>query len=73
MGMIEIKQYWIEDTPKIEDVEMAFRIVKEQNVVVQLKWYVEYSGSYRVFIHPDDIEIGVKKFFEHKIPHIYGV
>lgn len=70
--MTEIKQYWIDGRPQIEDVEEAFKIVKEQNVIVELRWYVKYSGSYSVNISSEDIEKGVQEFFK-KIPHFYPV
>lgn len=73
MGMIEIKQYWIDGYPQIEDVEEAFKIVKEQNVIVELRWHVAWSGNYSANVSSEDIEDGVQKFFDEQIPHIYGV
>lgn len=73
MGMIEIKQYFIDGYPQIEDVEEAFKIVKEQNVIVELKWYVNYSGSYSVNVSSEDIEKGVQEFFNKYIPQVYPV
>ena len=73
MGMTEIKQYWIDGCPHIEDVEEAFKIVKEQNVIVQLRWYVKYSGSYSANVSSEDIEKGVQEFFNKYIPQVYPV
>lgn len=69
--MIEIKQYWIDDLPKIEDIEEVFKIVKEQNVVVEIKWYVRYAGEYHRFIFPEDTQSDVNEYFEKRIPHVY--
>jgi hypothetical protein len=71
--MKEIKHYWIEDTPKIEDIKEAFKIVKEQDVVVEIKWYVPYSGTYARSIMSKHTRLTPEEYFEECIPHIYGV
>ena len=72
--MTEIKQYWIEDTPKIDDIEEAFKIVEEQNVVVTLRWHVAWSGSYSASIDLEDTQqLSPTEYFEKHIPHVYGV
>lgn len=73
MGMTEIKQYWIDGHPQIEDVEEAFKIVKEQNVIVELRWHVKYSGSYSANVSSEDIEKGVQEFFNKYISQVYPV
>jgi len=72
--MNEIKYFWIDGMPTVEHIKEAYRIVKEENYIVTLKWFVKYSGHYAISVDHEDIEtMTPEEFFEKEVPHIYGV
>ena len=55
--MIPIKVFYTESTPTKEELEESLKIAKIDDCVVQLKWFVQYSGWHDRYIHKDtDIE-----------------
>ena len=72
--MIEIKTYWLDDFPTIEDVEEAFELVKANDIMVELRWCVPYSGVYGRTLNKETLEeFTPESYFEKVIPHCYGV
>lgn len=71
--MKEIKTYWCEDKPTLEDIELAFKQVLWGSVV-EIKWYVEYSGTYSRIIREKDVnKYSAEEYLEKCIPHRYAV
>ena len=74
--MLKIETYYIyeHECPTLEDIEKGFEIVKNNNVIVELKWYVPYSGIYVRCISPDNVaNTSPEIYFKEKIPHVYAV
>ena len=72
--LISVKTYAIDGLPKIEDIEEAYKIVSENNCIVELMWDVEYSGRYTRYIHPETItNLSAQEYFDNIVPHVYGV
>lgn len=74
--MLKIETYYIDEheRPTLEDVKEAFEIAKINNIIVELKWYVPYSGTYARCISPDDVKnMSPETYFKEIIPHMYGV
>ncbi len=72
--MTEIKYYWLHDTPKYEDIQKAYQIVVTEDVAVELKWFVPYSGFHTTLISPEHtMKMSAKEFWANKIPHSYGM
>ena len=68
--MIELKSFVVDSTPKKEELEEAQKIAIEQNCIVELKWFVQYSGWHNRYINKDtDIE----KLNEQLRHIIYGL
>ena len=42
--MIEMKTFWCEDVPQLDDIKHAYELV-EQGYAVTIEWYVKWSGS----------------------------
>lgn len=71
--MREIKIYWCEDKPTLEDIEEAYAKISE-GFVVEIKWYVEYSGVYSRTIREKDVnKYSAEEYFKNCIPHRYAV
>ena len=60
----------VDTTPKLKDIEECVRIAKENDCVVNLKWFMKYSGKYERYIEADD---DPNEFYERNLPKIYGV
>lgn len=72
--MIEIKNYWIDDTPTIEDVKEAFELVHNNDIVVKLNWHFPWSGNYNRVVTKNTLEKHTpESYFKDVIPHCYGV
>lgn len=70
----EVKTYKCEGTPSDTDIVEALDIVhqaeKEDNhIILELKWFVPYSGNYKIQITEEDNIKTVRA----KIPKTYGV
>ena len=71
--MTEIKSFWIDSTPKLDDIKQAFELAKT-DVAVSIRWYVKYNGSHERITTKEIIdEYTCEEYFEKCIPHIYGV
>ena len=71
--MTEIKSFWIDNVPKLEDIEKAFSLVNEWTCV-SILWYVKYNGSHeRIITYDIKRKYTAEEFFEDCIPHVYGV
>ena len=71
--MTEIKSFWIDNVPTLEDIEQAYSLV-DTGVIVSIRWFVPYNGSHeRVITKNVTQEHTVEEYFEKCIPHIYGV
>ena len=72
--MIEMKTFWCEDVPQLDDIKHAYELV-EQGYAVTIEWYVKWSGSYSRMVTKSSLEKypTPEEYFEIVIPHIYGV
>jgi hypothetical protein len=71
--MKEIRSFWCEDKPTLEDIEEAYAKVSE-GLVVEIHWYVDYSGIYSRTIRDKDVnKYSAEEYFEKCIPHVYPV
>ena len=71
--MTEIKSFWVENKPTLEDIRQAFELVKT-GIVVSIRWSVNYSGSYeRLITKAITEEYTYEDYFKNCIPHRYGV
>lgn len=73
--MRKIESYWIDDVPTLKDIEEAFQIVKDNpNIIVEIKWAVQWSGHYSRSIDWDVVSsISPTNYLEDRIPHVYGM
>lgn len=72
--MTKIEHYMCDDMPRVKDIQEAFEIVKSNNVIVCINWYVKHSGRYQRFLSKELAEeITPEEFWEKYIPHIYGM
>ncbi len=68
--MLKKKEIYICDTiPHDEDIEKGMEIAKENDVLVEIRWHVPYSGWYNVFISSDSEFDDIK----NQMPRIYGI
>lgn len=71
--MIPIEHYWSEDKPTLEDVKFAYNRAS-QGVVVEIRWFVKYSGHYNRLVTPNDTEdMNAETYFNEIIPKCYPV
>lgn len=72
--MVEVKTYWCETVPQLEDILQAYTDVSN-GYVVSLNWAVTYSGSYHRIITKNTVEKypDCADYLENCVPHIYGV
>lgn len=73
--MVEMRTFWCKDVPTIDDIFYAYKLVKEQDIVVSIEWYVKYNGRHQRIITRETLEKypSPEKYFKEVIPHIYGV
>ena len=72
--MTEIKTFWIEGRPTVDDIKQAYEIVANEDVVVMIKWFVNYNGMHERLIFKKTIqEQNYTDYWENYIPHCYGV
>ena len=71
--MKEIRTYWCEDKPTLEDIKEAYTEVSKGFVII-IQWYVEYSGIYSRTIREENVnKYSAEEYFEKCIPHVYPV
>lgn len=71
--MKEIKSYWCEDKPTLEDIKEAYTEVSKGFVII-IQWYVEYSGIYSRIIREKDVnKHSAEEYYEKCIPQVYSV
>ena len=71
--MKEIKSFWCNDKPTLEDILKAFALAY-MDYAVEIKWHVNYSGDYCRIITRDIAEkYKPEEYFEKFIPHTYPV
>ncbi len=77
MAMTEIRTYWIENkdhVPTIQDVEEAFKLVSENDIIVELNWFFPYSGEHSRTVTKSIVEsMTPQEYFDNVIPHTYSV
>ena len=73
--MVEMRSFWCEDTPTIDDISHAYSLVKEQDIAVSVEWAVIFNGKYQRVITHETLEKypTPEKYFKEAIPHIYGM
>ena len=49
----EVRTYVCDDIPSREDILEAIEIVKKENFIIRLTWFVQYSGRYNIMIYKD--------------------
>lgn len=72
--MKEMKLYWCEKSPTLEDIEQAYQEVNA-GYVVQIKWFIPFSGHYDRIISKAVIEKypDYNDYFKEQIPKCYPV
>ena len=50
-----IKEYECDYEPTTEEIELGMKIAQVENCIVILKWFVGYSGWYKIRIEKDTI------------------
>lgn len=58
------------ETPTLEDIRTCCEKAKQNNCIIHLWWYVQYSGWYDVFLFP---ESNPEEVFEKEVPQVYGI
>ena len=60
--------------PELKDIEEAFKIVEENHVVVEIRWFVPYSGRFARTIRPNTIaETTPEKYFNSIRPYMCSI
>lgn len=67
--MREFKRFFIDMSPKDDDLNKILEIAKTENCSVELTWFVMYSGQYRVIAHP----YSTIEELRDMVPKIYAV
>lgn len=67
--MREIKSYWIDNVPTVEDLEECCKVAAYESCVVRLEW--EVVGC-RYMVHVDENSVPVE-VYERYVPKVYGV
>ena len=71
--MTEIKSFWIDNVPTLEDIEQAYSLV-DTGVVVSIHWFVPHNGSHERIITKDITQkYTAEEYFDRRIPHMYGI
>ena len=71
--MTEIKSFWIDDRPELEDIEHAFELAKT-GIAVSIRWYIRYNGSHERIITKETTQnYSVEEYFKNCILHTYAV
>lgn len=71
--MIPIEQYWCEDKPTLKDIQYAYNQAS-RGIVIEIRWFVNYSGHYNILVTPDDIkDMNSETYFNEMIPKCYPV
>ena len=71
--MKEIRSYWCEDKPTLEDIKEAYTEVSKGFIII-IQWHVEYSGMYSRTIREEEVnKYSAEEYFEKCIPHVYAV
>lgn len=71
--MKEIRSFWCEDKPTLEDIKEAYAEVFKGFVII-IQWHVKYSGMYSRTITKEDVDkYSAEKYFKECIPHRYPV
>lgn len=71
--MKKIETYMLDevnDTPKIKDIEECIKIAKEHDCVIELRWFMKWSGKFVRYIHATD---DAQDVYDNRIPHVYGM
>ena len=56
-------------SPNDEDILECIKIAKDEGVIIELKWYIKWSGWYSLYISEDNTLEECKD----KIPRCYGL
>lgn len=67
--IIEIKDYFSLGEPTDEDIIEAIELAKKNNCIINLIWFIEYSGRYNQYIRKED----TLKIVKERLPKIYGI
>lgn len=69
--MKEIRSFWCDARPTMEDIVQAFEIAAT-GTPVSINWYVRYSGNYnRVITLQTTEKFTPEEYWENCIPHKY--
>lgn len=67
--MKEVKLFKCEKTPTDDEITESIKLATEQNIVVRLEWFVQYSGTYRTDIDSDSTIETVR----NSMPKVYPI
>lgn len=71
--MTEVKEYWCDDVPTLEDIKNAFKEVYPYKYI-RISWCVKYSGNYsRLITWNITQEVSPEEYHKRYIPHVYGM
>lgn len=74
--MIPIKSFWCgsDRGPTKEEIQEAFNVASQEEVIVSIEWHIKYNGTHRRLIDKEITEqYTPEKYWKEVIPHIYGV
>lgn len=66
--MIPIKTFRCESKPTQQEILEAIKIAKEDKCIVELKWFVAYSGNYSITISAEETFEGIVNKLPKKYP-----
>ena len=64
-----VKEFLCDNTPTDSELIESLKIVESENCVVKLKWFVKWSGWYRLLIRSGMTLEDCKS----KLPKVYGM
>lgn len=67
--MIQELKIYLCDRPHEDEIRQAMEISKRDNCIIELRWFVEYSGWYKALVEPGSTIQDVEK----QIPKMYGI
>ena len=73
--MIVMRTFWCKGRPTLEDISMAYELLKIDDIAVSIEWFIPYNGRHQRILTRETLDKypAPEKFFEESIPHCYGV
>lgn len=70
--MVEMKYFLLDESPTLDDIKEAYDLVIKNNIVVVLKWYMNYTHT--ATISPNIVNsISAQEYYEVEFPKLFPV